>query len=136
VINQRSEFRELFAQLRVLCDAGHTQGTSHHARDIEKGEHSLRIAHSGQEQAKPEQSTRDQCRYERQRSAPCRTRNTVPAASIMKLNVAINDRGERLASPHTPWPLVQPEPQRVPKPTSNPDSPSTGRPCGKSMVSE
>jgi hypothetical protein len=30
VINQRSEFRELFAQLRVLCDAGHTQGTSHH----------------------------------------------------------------------------------------------------------
>ena len=56
------------------------------------------------------------------------------AATIMKLNVANNDRGERLPRPHTPCPLVQPEPRRVPKPMSTPDTASTGKPCGKLMV--
>jgi hypothetical protein len=34
--------------------------------------------------------------------------------------VATTERHERSARPHRPWPLVQPEPMRVPKPTSSP----------------
>lgn len=39
-----------------------------------------------------------------------------------KQSVATRDRLESLASPQTPWPLVQPLPVRVPKPTINPES--------------
>jgi hypothetical protein len=49
----------------------------------------------------------------------------VTAAMLMKLKVASKDRGERLAMPHTPCPLVQSEPKRVPNPTSNPDTASS-----------
>ncbi|CAI8378934.1 MAG: Uncharacterised protein [Halieaceae bacterium] len=38
----------------------------------------------------------------------------------MKVNVATSDRGDRRPSPHTPWPLVQPPPMRVPRPTRSP----------------
>lgn len=34
--------------------------------------------------------------------------------------VAVIERFENLAIPHTPWPLVQPLPNTVPKPTSSP----------------
>lgn len=44
----------------------------------------------------------------------------------MKLIVAMSDRIERRPKPHTPWPLVQPDPIRVPIPTSKPASKSSG----------
>ena len=45
----------------------------------------------------------------------------IPAV-VMKVTVAISDRMENLPRPQTPWPLVQPEPTWLPKPTSNPPS--------------
>ena len=39
----------------------------------------------------------------------------------MKQNTAILDRMDNLGSPHTPWPLVHPFPNFVPKPTKKPD---------------
>ena len=50
---------------------------------------------------------------------------TVRAATAMKTPVATTERGDRRARPQTPWPLVQPEPQRVPKPTIRPPSTSS-----------
>ena len=38
----------------------------------------------------------------------------------MKSAVATSERGESRANPHTPCPLVQPPPRRVPKPTNSP----------------
>ena len=38
----------------------------------------------------------------------------------MKVMVAIIDRIESLAMPHTPCPLVQPDPKRLPNPTNKP----------------
>ena len=38
----------------------------------------------------------------------------------MNVRVAASERGDNLASPQTPWPLVQPLARRVPKPTSRP----------------
>ena len=46
--------------------------------------------------------------------------NTVTIPNDMKVRVAVTDRGDRRPRPHTPWPLVQPPPMRVPIPTSNP----------------
>ncbi len=40
----------------------------------------------------------------------------------MKVAVAASERTESLASPHTPWPLVQPLPSTVPAPTIRPAS--------------
>jgi hypothetical protein len=51
----------------------------------------------------------------------------------MKLKVASNDRGDTFARPHTPCPLVHPDPKRVPKPTSNPATASSGSPCANSI---
>lgn len=48
--------------------------------------------------------------------------NTVANPVPMKVTVATKERSERRPSPHTPWPLVQPEPITVPKPTSKPAS--------------
>jgi hypothetical protein len=45
---------------------------------------------------------------------------TKPATK--KPAVAAIECGDRRATPHTPWPLVQPEPKRVPMPTSRPDT--------------
>ena len=45
---------------------------------------------------------------------------TVATPATMKLAVATSERGLNRDMPHTPWPLVQPEPSRVPKPTANP----------------
>ena len=42
----------------------------------------------------------------------------------MNVSVAAIDRGDNRATPHTPWPLVQPLAKRVPKPTSSPASAS------------
>ena len=43
---------------------------------------------------------------------------TKPAS--IKLTVAINERVDNRLIPQMPCPLVQPEPKRVPKPTSTP----------------
>ena len=49
-----------------------------------------------------------------------RMAKTVMPAAVMKMTVAIKDRIENLPRPHTPWPLVHPEPTWLPKPTRNP----------------
>ena len=36
--------------------------------------------------------------------------NTVAKPAAMKAQVATSERGDRRDRPHTPWPLVQPEP--------------------------
>ena len=38
----------------------------------------------------------------------------------MNTSTATSERAERRPNPHTPWPLVQPPPMRVPNPTSSP----------------
>ena len=53
-------------------------------------------------------------------------RNTVNTAAVMNVATATSDRGDSRASPTTPWPLVQPEPIREPKPTSRPAMMSSG----------
>ena len=40
----------------------------------------------------------------------------------MNTITATSERSDRRPRPHTPWPLVQPPPKRVPKPTSRPAS--------------
>lgn len=45
----------------------------------------------------------------------------------MKVATAAIERRDNLASPTTPWPLVQPEPMREPKPTSRPPATSSGQ---------
>ncbi len=39
-----------------------------------------------------------------------------------KINVRVANRDlkDNLAKPHTPWPLVQPDPRRLPNPTNKP----------------
>src|SRR5688500_18328781 len=41
-------------------------------------------------------------------------------AADMKVTTAASERREKRPRPQTPWPLVQPLPSRVPKPTSSP----------------
>ena len=55
-------------------------------------------------------------------------RNTVAKAEAIKTAVATNERGDRRASSQTPWPLVQPDPSRAPKPTRRPAIPSVAAP--------
>ncbi len=54
---------------------------------------------------------------------------------------AAMEREDSRASPSTPWPLVQPEPMREPKPTSKPASAMSGQGvvisiCGQSPKRE
>lgn len=51
----------------------------------------------------------------------------------MKHTVATIDRGERRDRPHTPWPLVQPDPYRVPMPTNTPATISPNQPLLNSI---
>src|SRR6185295_1543016 len=46
----------------------------------------------------------------------------------MNTITATSERSEKRPSPHTPWPLVQPPPMRVPKPTRAPASASQPQP--------
>ena len=46
--------------------------------------------------------------------------NTVMNPVPMKDKVATNERTDKRLKPQMPWPLVQPAPQRVPKPTNKP----------------
>src|SRR5690606_9851596 len=51
---------------------------------------------------------------------------TVATPPARNVTTAAMERGENRARPTMPWPLVQPEPMRVPKPTSSPASTMTG----------
>jgi hypothetical protein len=55
-----------------------------------------------------------------------RMTNVVAMPMPMKVPTATIERGENRDSPQTPWPLAQPEPNRVPKPTINPPIAITG----------
>ena len=57
---------------------------------------------------------------ESQARAASRKVAAMPVA--MKTITATSERSEKRPRPHTPWPLVQPPPMRVPKPTSRPAS--------------
>ena len=57
---------------------------------------------------------------------------TVNAALNMKTPVATHERGDRRAIPQTPCPEVQPEPSRVPNPTSRPAKIIQGQASGSS----
>ena len=50
----------------------------------------------------------------------------VATAVTMNSAVAVSERGDSLASPQTPCPLVQPPPRRVPKPTNSPAAMTIG----------
>lgn len=45
---------------------------------------------------------------------------TVTKPKKMNVIVAMKDLTDNLAKPHTPWPLVQPDPKRLPNPTNKP----------------
>jgi hypothetical protein len=44
----------------------------------------------------------------------------VTKPAVIKLTVATMERMDKRLNPHMPWPLVQPDPMRLPKPTSSP----------------
>ena len=50
------------------------------------------------------------------------TRAMPSGMTVANINVATSERVDRFASPHTPWPLVQPLPICVPAPTSSPET--------------
>ncbi len=56
--------------------------------------------------------------------------NTVAAAALMNVSVAMIERFDHLAKPHTPCPLVQPEPIVDPTPTIKPANSIVGIPPG------
>jgi hypothetical protein len=60
----------------------------------------------------------------------CRATYTVAAAVMRKTPVAASERGESLAIPQTPCPLVQPLPSRVPNPTRRPAAITTATGAG------
>ena len=93
------------------------------AGDVEEAEHLRRLRHA--RDARARRRTRGRRRSRRRLdfiAAPptWRTTNTVAMPTAMKTSVATIERGDRRLMPHRPWPLVQPLPRRVPKPTSRP----------------
>ena len=70
----------------------------------------------------------------RQLPATWRTTKTVAKPATMKEDVADSERGDRRDRPQTPWPLVHPPAMRVPTPTSNPATTSTGNPASMVIV--
>ena len=58
----------------------------------------------------------------------------VATAVAMNSAVAVSERGDSLASPQTPCPLVQPPPRRVPKPTNSPAAMMIGVGTEKTML--
>ncbi len=51
---------------------------------------------------------------------------TKTSAGFKASPIAAIERPDPRPMPQTPWPLVQPEPSRVPKPTRTPASATTG----------
>ena len=62
----------------------------------------------------------------------CKSTKHITKPANIKLIVAMSDRIESRPKPQTPWPLVQPDPIRVPIPTSRPASKSSG--CDAEIV--
>ena len=60
--------------------------------------------------------------------------NAVAMPVPMKVRVATSERPDRREIPQMPWPLVQPEPRRVPKPTSNPARMTAGSETGEAPM--
>src|SRR5215207_11283205 len=82
-------------------------GRVHHPRD-------------GEPEAEDDAATKSRENPKNGHQKACPVRKTVTIATPKNTAVAITERQERSARPHRPWPLVQPEPMRVPKPTSSP----------------
>jgi hypothetical protein len=95
--------------------------------DVEEGQYLGGVAHPGQDQARAEQQAGDEGGNHGHgiilKCDASRKRWRRPAS--MKHSVATSERGDSLAMPQTPWPLVQPEPKRVPRPTSRPATASS-----------
>ena len=76
---------------------------------------------------RPKRAAEDICERGSRRHPARRSARTVKIPAAIKVAVATRERWERRLTPHTPWPLVQPLPSRVPKPTSNPATTSIGQ---------
>ena len=104
-------------------------GASHHKSQgwvpqtgkVQKTQHFAGVRHARHDEAQAKHEANQKFRDSMfQSSAPMklgacqasawRMRNTVTNPAPMKANVAINERGDMRDSPHTPCPLVQPEP--------------------------
>src|SRR5207237_427685 len=95
---------------------------------IEEALDLARIRHAGDEQAEPEHQSRGEG-GERVHASTCRITSTVANPASMNAAVATSERGDRRDSPHTPCPLVQPDPYAVPTPTSRPAATSAPKPA-------
>src|SRR5262249_17305913 len=78
------------------------------ARDVEEADDLARIGHARKDEADAEHESRGE-------RAECvhvswRQTKTVALPASMNATVATTERGDRREMPHTPWPLVQPEP--------------------------
>jgi hypothetical protein len=78
------------------------------AENVEKADHLARIGHAREDETDAE----DKACGESGEGAhgKCLATNTVAMPARMNAAVATSERGESRDSPHTPWPLVQPEP--------------------------
>src|SRR5208282_3321817 len=123
---------------QAKAGAGDQRSPRHHEGEaripapgkIEKGEDLGRVDHARDDQPQAEeeaaQEGHEHARHGAQSPARCRTTKTVAIPAAMKASVAASERRDRRASPHTPCPLVQPLPSRVPKPTRRPATASVG----------
>src|SRR5439155_2174530 len=116
------------------ADHRQREGRIPRARHIQETENLGRIDQPGNEKPEPEDEAGDEgaqcihrcCSVAAQLPIMWRTTNTVTNPAAMNDSVATIERGDRRDIPHTPWPLVQPAPYRVPMPTSKPATINVG----------
>src|SRR3546814_145305 len=110
------------------------------AEDVEEALDASRVQHSGEGQAKAEDDAGGESGSELVdvpvHSPKPRRTVTATAPEVRNVATATIDRGDRRARPRTPWPLVQPDPMREPKPTSRPAVTISGHPTVISTVGQ
>ena len=97
------------------------------AEQIEKTPHPGRVGHPAKRETGSEQGARQGRDKDARDHDKAPIRKTVITPVAMKVSVATIERCEKRLIPHTPCPLVQPLPIRVPNPTSNPAIRITGQ---------
>ena len=83
----------------------------------------IQIMRNGQAYSKDRPGCETRQRPTNNHETSLSSKNTILAVAIpvpTTISVAVIDRTDNRAIPHTPCPLVQPLPSRVPKPTSTP----------------
>ena len=106
--------------------------------DVEEADHLRGLGHARDQQARAEQRAAHRGEHQRHDLAAAaadrggRDHDTPPAITavitpvVMKVATATSERADIRDRPHTPWPLVQPLPSRVPYPTSRPATTRSG----------